>query len=366
MAVVEFDPADLAEVFGRPAGDYTVEPVDPHLRIHSVTGGVYRVRAGGRSAVLKVVRHGSAATPDCLWGADADVGARNYWKREWLAFDTGLLASLPGRLRAPEVLLTTERDEAECWIWMEDARGRTGSALTVPDLRTVAAALGSTQGAYAAGAAGLPTYPWLSRDWLRGWVDVCRASFVPTLLDEAGWDDPRLAPLRELRSDIAALWDRHEDLLRIAGAAPPTLTHWDFWPANLFVDGPAVVAIDWSQVGIGGLTNDLDQLTLDPVWMQVMPDASLDDLEHAVLEGYAEGLRTAGCEVAPDDVRRWYAATAAARYAWLAGGQPKVAADPARVAEQERRLGQPFAAAVAARARVIRRAVDLGNWALRS
>ena len=363
---MDIDPAELAAVFGAPVDGYDVEPLDPELRIHSVTGGVYRVRAGGRSAVLKVVRHGAGATADGLWGADADVGARNYWKREWLAFDSGLLGGLPGRLRAPRALHTTERGDAECWIWMEDVAGRTGAALDAAALGLAAHALGTTQGAYIAGTAALPAEPWLSRDWLRGWVEVCRASFVPALLDDGGWDDPRIAPMRELRADAAALWDRCDDLLAIAESGPPTLTHWDFWPANLFVDGEDVVAIDWSQVGIGNLTHDLDQLTLDPLWMQVLPDASLDELETAVLDGYLAGLRESGCDLLPEDVRRWYAASAAARYTWLAGGQPALAADPSALTAQEGRLGRPFAAIVATKARVVRRAIYLGTWALGS
>ena len=365
---MDIDTGELAQVFGGPVDSYTVEPVDPHLRLHSVTGGVYRVRAADRSAVLKVVRHGDGATPDGLWGADADVGARNYWKREWLAFDRGLLDNLPGRLQAPGTLLTTERGDGEGWIWMEDVGGRSGAALDDADLHAVAYALGTTQGAYAAGTARLPEDAWLSRDWLRGWVSVCENSFVPALTDAQapGWDDRQIAPMLALRAGAAALWERHDDLLRIAESAPATLTHWDFWPANVFVDGARVVAIDWSQVGIGGLSHDLDQLTLDPVWMQVRPDASLDDLEFAVLGGSVAGLRDAGCDHPEDDVRRWYAAAAAARYAWLLGGQPALAANPAALTAQERRLGRPFADIVAAKARVVRRAIDLGEWALGS
>jgi hypothetical protein len=364
---VQVDPDELARVFGSREASYTVEPIDPELRIHSVTGGVYRIRADGRSVVLKVVRHGTGATPDGLWGADAEATGRNYWKREWLAFDRGLLDRLPGRLRAPRTMLTTERGQDECHIWMEDVAGRTGAAIDVEDLRAVARALGTTQGAYAAGAAALPDEPWLSRDWLRGWVEVCRASFVPALVTDDGWDDERVAPMRELRPRAAALWERHGDLLRLIESAPPTLSHWDLWPSNAFVnDASDVVAIDWSQVGIGGVGHDLDQLTLDPIWTHLRPDESIDALETAVLDGYVDGLREAGYDADRRQVSWWYAACAASRYAWLAGGPPQVVTEPATVADHERRLGRPFAAIVATKARVVRRAVELGEWALRS
>ena len=61
------DPADLSRAFGRAVSSYEIEPIDPHLRIHSVTGGVYRIRAGDDSLVVKIVRHGTDATPDLLW-----------------------------------------------------------------------------------------------------------------------------------------------------------------------------------------------------------------------------------------------------------------------------------------------------------
>src|SRR2546423_7579337 len=120
---LDLDPGDLSRAVGRPVATYDVVPIDPHLRLHSVTGGVYRVTGDGFSLVVKVVRHGEDATPDGLWGSGADPGHRNYWKREWLAFDSGLLAPLPRRLRPPPCLLTTEHREGDCWAWMGDVPG---------------------------------------------------------------------------------------------------------------------------------------------------------------------------------------------------------------------------------------------------
>lgn len=361
--MLALDQDDLQRAFGRPVSSYEIEAIDPHLRIHSVTGGVYRVRSGDDSLVVKIVRHGTDATPDQLWQSGADVSHRNYWKREWLGFDSGLLASLPGRLRAPRPALTVEHADGDCWIWMEDVSGRTGSSLRLDDYAAIARALGSTQGAFASGAVALPNQPWLSRDWLSGWVDLC-ASFVAATRDDTRWTDKRLDALRPLRSRLLALWSRRDELLAIAAEAPQTLGHWDFWPANIIVTDEDVVAIDWSQLGIGAVCHDLDQLTLDTVWMQVRPDESLDVLDNIVLTSYAEGLRDAGLTVPLDTIWRWYSAAAALRYAWLAGGQVDLLADPERVKSQEARYGREIAAVTATKATAASHALDLGEQVL--
>jgi hypothetical protein len=357
------DPAELERAFGRPVPAYEVEPIDPHLRIHSVTGGVFRVRAGDDTAVLKIVRHGVDGTPDGLWLSGAEPRHRNYWKREWLAFDAGLLGALPGRLRAPRTLLTTEHDNGDCWLWMEDVTGRHGAGLTLDDYAQVGHDLGTTQGAYAAGTAALPDQPWLSRSWLRGWVDAC-APMGEAIGDDTVWRGSSVGYLSRLRVRAAAVWARREELLAIVEAAPPTVVHCDFWPANVFVGDAGTVAVDWSQVGLGTLAQDLDQMTLDPVWMMVRPDTDPRMLERRVLPAYLDGLRAAGLDVTETELWRWYAAAGGVRYVPLLGGQPRTAADPELVAGQERRFGRAYADIAAAKFRALERAVELGELAL--
>ena len=363
MSLIDIDEAELADAFGRPVPSYDVEPIDPHLRIHSVTGGVHRVRAGDDSRIVKIVRHGVDATPDQLWQSGAEESHRNYWKREWLAFDSGLLDALPGRLRAPHATLTTQHLDDECWIWMEDVAGRTGAALHLDDFARIAHALGTTQGAYASGAVPLPDQPWLSRGWLRGWVEVC-AHFVDTIRDDTRWDDPRLGSLEPLRSRVSDLWDRREELFTVAEEPPLTIAHWDFWPMNLLV-GDDVVAIDWSQIGLSAVSNDLDQLTIDTVWMHIRPDESLYRLEDLVLPAYREGLRDSGFDVEEQQLRRWYGAAAALRYAWLGGGQVDLVADPGRVQAQQDRFGRDITTITATKARGVTHALELGERVLR-
>jgi hypothetical protein len=357
---------DLAAAFGRAVSSYTVTALDPQLRLHSVTGGVWRVRAGEDSLVVKVVRRGTDADPDQLWVSGADPQHRNYWKREWLAFASGLLDTLPGGLRAPRTALTTEPADDECWIWMEDVAGNPGTAWDLDDFDAAAFDLATTQAGYATGRSELPELPWLARRWLRGWTEVS-ARNAAAIGDDGGWEDDRLAPLQPLRARAAAVWEAREELLTIVEAATPTVTHCDLWPTNLFAaDDGTTVAIDWSQVGIGVLAQDLDQLTLDTVWMQVRPGESLDALEAHVVPAYLSGLRSSGVDIDERELRHWYAAAASVHYVPMLGFEAVNAADPERVLAAEQRHGRPFADIVAEKARVIERAVTLGERALES
>ncbi|MBV9487944.1 MAG: phosphotransferase [Frankiaceae bacterium] len=357
---MELDIGVLSRAFGREVSSYTVEPIEPELRIHSVTGGVMRVRADGASLVIKIVRHGEDPDPNALWVSGADPSHRNFWKREWLAFSTGFLDALPGELRAPRTLLTTENGPDECWIWMEDVEGNPGTSFELDDYDSVAFDLATTQAAFATGRSVLPGHEWLAHQWLRGWV-AALAHRMPDLEGEI-WSDERLEALVPLRPRLRELWSARETLLSIVETAPQTVVHCDFWPTNLIAaDDGTTVAVDWSQVGIGAIAQDLDQLILDPVWMQVLPGQSLVELETHVLRGYVSGLRTSGADLSEAAVRRWYAAAASVHYAPMLAFMASVAAAPERL---ERRWGRPFTVIARDRARVIERALELGESVL--
>ncbi|MGH8970042.1 MAG: hypothetical protein ACRDV1_08865 [Actinomycetes bacterium] len=373
MAPHDVDDDDVrsaaSTLLGRPvtAVTWQAEPVDPQLRFHSVTAGVVRVRGTAEgedfSVIVKQTRLGVDDDPNALWVSGADPEHRNYWKREWFAYASGLLGRLPGRLRAPRLLLATEPAPDVAWLWLEDVRGRSGTEWADADYAAAARDLGLTQGAFATGAK-LPDEPWLSRDWLESWLHTTER-WWSLLTDDGAWEDERVAKLAALRPRARAVLAEHAALLQVAREVPRTVVHLDLWPTNLFAgDDGHTIAIDWSSVGIGGLASDLDQLTLDPVWMQVRPDDDLDALERAVVSAYAEGLRTAGMGVDDAQVRQWYAVAAALRYIPMLAAQAEVAADPARVAGLERRWTRPFAAIAADRARVVGQAVALAEECL--
>jgi hypothetical protein len=360
-----------ATLLGRAVTDvaFTAEPVDPELRLHSVTAGVSRVRGSADgddfSMIVKQTHSATDADPQALWGSGADDTHQHYWKREWLAYSSGLLADLPWRLRAPRLLLATEPAVGVAWFWLEDVAGQPGALWQPQRYARAARDLGTMQGAYAAGTPPLPDEAWLSRGWLSKWLGTTTHAW-PLVDDDTAWHDERLAHLAALRSRARETWAERDRLLAIVDAAPQTLVHLDFWPNNLIAapDGHTV-AIDWSSVGIGALCQDLDQVSIDPVWMQILPDGDLDLLERAVLPAYAWGIRAAGHDASDAELRRWYAAAAGVRYTSMLPAQAEIAADPARIESVEQRWGRPFAAIASDRARVISRALDLAEEALR-
>ncbi len=112
------------------------------------------------------------------------------------------------------------------------------------------------------------------------------------------------------------------------------------------------------------MAQDLDQVTLDAVWMQVLPEVEPQQLEWRVLPSYLSGLRAAGFDVDESDLQRWYAAAAAVKYVPLLELQVGNVQDPATIEAAERRHGRAFRDILTAKARVVRRAVELGEWVL--
>lgn len=159
--------ADLIEPVRRVLGSTTVEGTD--WQVQTLTGGFglasgacsaspaacgARARAspGHRSSrswarppgVARSVRYFSDASGDGPSGL-------NYWKREVLAYQTGLLDELPACLVAPRCFGGVEHAGSGPWLWREDVLERTESRWSLTDVGRAAQHLGCFNGADLAG-----------------------------------------------------------------------------------------------------------------------------------------------------------------------------------------------------------------------
>jgi Phosphotransferase enzyme family len=317
---VVVEQAELTEVVRKLTGSSPPGPwrstklYDP---VASATAGIWRVSGPQWSVVLKIVHHGRQGHPN--WQSGGEPEHWYYWKREVLAYRSGLLASFVGGLRPPQCLGIYERSDGTVALWLEDAGGgRAGTSWAVEPYELAARHLGHAQGVLAR-EGSLPTEPWLARNWLRHYLSQ-RDRDMGLLGDDRAWSMPlvRHSMSRSLARPLRQMRDDQSMYLGDLDGLPRTVCHFDLHPANLFAVGDDTVLIDWAFVGIGALGEDAAVLVVDSVLDFHVEPELFDDLFAAVRRGYLDGLRQAGWSGADELVDRGMNATIGARYAWIA------------------------------------------------
>jgi hypothetical protein len=122
------------------------------------------------------------------------------------------------------------------------------------------------------------------------------------------------------------LWEERGVYLDALDRLPQTLCHFDIFRRNLFARRAAggddqTVAIDWAFAGQGALGEELVPLVLASVMFFEVGLDQAQALEEIALEGYLEGLRDAGWQGDPRQVRLGYAAAASLRYKFNDAGR---------------------------------------------
>lgn len=282
---------------------------------NAATGGVWLVRGTRASAVLKIARPPSdppAGSP--AWQTSDDPEHWNYWRRESLAYASGLAARAyaDAGIAPPELLDWSEQPDGSVALWLAEVDGAAGITWAPERLGEFARRLGLAQ----AGWAGrVPQLPWLSRRWLAQYVGRTGV-WVRWDVD---WSHPlaRVWPPR-VREDLARLWAERDAVLAAAGTAPRTLAHLDVWPMNLIDSTAGFTLLDWAFVGEGGLGEDAANLIVDSVTDGYFDMALLPSIADAVTGGYLAGLREGGFGGSLDGVRTAIHAYGAAKYSWFA------------------------------------------------
>lgn len=325
----------------------TVEVVNWECeQVHGGIGvgtAIYRFAGQGRdkeqevpwSLILKTL---------CPGEDNIKVSAWNYYKREVDAYQSGWLADLPGGLAAPQCHGVLDHPDGTCWLWLEDIGDMSSSAWPLGHYGVVARHLGHFNGAFLT-SRPLPRWTWLSTDWLRHYVEQSAPAMEPLRSSIASSWGSRWLPEEDV-DQFFRLWAERELYLGTLDRLPKTMCHFDIFSRNLFgrktADGDdQTVVIDWAFVGPGPIGADLNPL----VWFTAAAEFVMDrvqEIEEIAVEGYMEGLRDAGWQGDPLQVRLGYL-VASVRYlfpeigAWL-----PLMRDESLHAGAEQRFGQPM------------------------
>jgi hypothetical protein len=312
--------------------------------------GLYRFKGTARdgnedhtwSMVLKAVDAPVNDTDPTYW---------NYHRREILAYEEGLLTALPGGMAAPKCFGISKYSNGICWLWLEDVPSPAGVGWSLTEYQQVARHLGQFNGAYLIDHP-LPDFPWLSQQWIRGWLGYYEASgreVVELLQNKQFWGHPVLRHTfsDSVIDDVLRLWQSHDQLLTTLNRLPRTFCHLDAYRPNLFLrqdsqGSTQTVAVDWAFTGIAALGEEIaNLLAASLIWFEA--DAGeAQILDETVFGGYLDGLREAGWQGDPRLARLGYTAACALRWGIVGLWWLKSLGDSGKEADLETHWNHPL------------------------
>jgi hypothetical protein len=304
---------DLArKVLDRPALQITDWKVQPLHGGFEWDSAVFRFQGEARDAgesipwslILKCIKSTpQAAEPGGIW----------YWKREALAYQSGMLHRLPGgNITAPACYEVRERPDGSMWLWMEDAKDDISTPWPVEHYAVVARHLGQFNGAYLTGQA-FPSEPWVTRNWLRMYVEHA-AEMIEFVRGNP--NHPTVVHMfpGDTIAQILAVWEEHDQILDVLENLPQVFCHQDAFRRNLFARGGRTVAIDWGYMGIAPVGAELVALVAASLGFFEIPTERVMELDRLCFDGYLQGLRDAGWKGDPKLVRTGYVVSLLLRY----------------------------------------------------
>ena len=350
--------------------DWRVEVVEAGMG--AATGGVYRVAGNavhdgtevGWSVMLKVV---SASAPRGHIDF-RDEAHPLYWKREALAYTSGLLDDLPGGVRAPRCYDVVEVDGDTVWLWLEAVQDRHGN-WGLEQYARAAECLGRFNGAYLAGRP-LPAYSWLVKtDSPRGLLDH-NAWLRDVIADPIIWQHPLVRaafPIPPV-DRLLQLWDEREMLLRALDRVPQTFCHLDAWRRNMFapVSGGGLhglTLIDWAYPGLGAVGTDPGDLFGESFCLSELRDIGPEVFDRSIFDSYVLGLQGAGWKGDVRTVRLAFSAFCALKHLFLLFVSLRDVWNERGQVVWERLFGRPFDEYVYRQARLLYYLLDMAEEA---
>jgi hypothetical protein len=275
--------------------DWQISPFSVKKK-NFTTDGLYRIHgsatSGGNSyswsLFLKIIRPESEEKND--------PNHFNYWKREALLLQSGMLDNISNSIQSPQCYVVEEKSNTEIWLWMEEIKEINDRSFSLAEFSFIAHQIGLWHGEYATGKASLPNEEWYCPNWLASWVDGCD-QYAPNPIE--------YFPLIKPNHEIGSMWNTYlhlrkhqEEYLQILNRLPRTLSHQDLSKQNMFLsttnDNSELILIDWQYVSISGLGEDLGKMFGVALSQNdILVDSAWDYQEH-LFNSYLEGLRKAG------------------------------------------------------------------------
>jgi hypothetical protein len=231
----------------------------------------------------------------------------NYWKREPLLYQSGLLAPLPpGGLIAPRCYGVTAYGDDEYWVWMEEIQEHE-TRWSLAQFGVAARHLGQFNGAYLAGYPLPQAQPWFTWGRVREWCEF----FQP--IAERALQHANTALGKQLfRGDTLAetlhFWERRAALLDPFERLPVCFCHHDAYRRNLMArpTHAQTVAVDWAISGFGRVGEEAGAMTAVSLTFMEAAAGAAGDLDQTVFAGYLDGLRDSGWRGDPRQARLGY------------------------------------------------------------
>ncbi|MEU2608413.1 phosphotransferase [Streptomyces albus] len=320
--------AEAEEILG--AGQVGISEFAHGQRI-GVTAGVARIRAGDRSAVVKVISPGGGPR---VWRGSHDPASYRYWRREADVYEAGLPHGYTAAgVEQPELLGLFERADGRLSMWLRDVDGLSGEHWSVGRTGQHAARLGHAQGRCAVDDSWTEGgVPW-SRGMLREYLDTPEATSADidwNLLHESRlWETPLMhrhfgGPLRD---EVLRLCDERYAFVELGERLPQTLCHHDAWPRNfLDDDGEHTIGVDWAFAGHGWIGADIGNYVSDTALDLLRPSEELPALDRVVFDEFCAGLEKGGWHGDRRAVRLGMCLMAA-KWSWLVPVMLKRAAE---------------------------------------
>ncbi|GAA0384850.1 phosphotransferase [Paenibacillus motobuensis] len=218
----------------------------------------------------------------------------NYWRREALVFESGVLKELPNSICNTKSYLVEEQQDGTIWLWMEYVEG--DYPYTIEQFSYIARQLGRFNGAYLEGAKKLPEHEWICREWLKSWTTACR-KYAPNMEAYVS-----RIPIDNFQST----WTWYQEVLKNIDSSldslqqlPRVLAHQDLSQMNMLLvpkesSESHLVLIDWQFMSISGIGEDLGKLFGVNMSLGIIPPSQYQLYQNSLFTSYIEGLREMG------------------------------------------------------------------------